>query len=78
MSEKMAIVYITDEEKARLLDRNRSPKGDAQAYIWFAFANSVCGRVHLFSDELPIAAEMARNAGAEDLAQKVEKAVMEG
>lgn len=75
MSVQSTIVHITDEEKTKFLAGAQIPEGDDQAYIWFAVDNSVGGVLYLFPDELPIAAEMARNVGLEDLAQKMEKAV---
>lgn len=69
---KTRVFHVTTDEREKFMVKNVSPKNEAEAYIWFAFENSVNGAVYLYDDEAAIAAEMARQAGCVELAARLQ------
>ena len=66
-------IKVNDDDRQAFLTGNSMPAGDLESYIWFSFENATQGVVYLFADELGTAAEMARKAGLEDLAKRLEE-----
>jgi hypothetical protein len=68
---KHAFIEVSADEREAFLAKNSIPANEAEGFIWFSFSNAECGVVELFSDELTSAAEMARKAGMEELANRI-------
>ena len=72
MSPKQKSVTITQAEKEQFLTCNAMPENETEGYIWFAVENTTGGVLYLFDDELQLAAEMARRAGLDGMAARLE------
>jgi len=73
-----ALITVSADERDAFLAKNPMPLNEAEGYIWFSFSNAACGTVELFSDELSSAAAMARKAGLEELAVRIEDGGSDG
>jgi hypothetical protein len=62
---------ITPEEREKFLDENDYAENMPQAFVWLAFQRAVNGKVSVYVDEIPLAAEMARRAGLPRLAARL-------
>lgn len=66
-------IEVNGDERETFLAKNSMPGGDIEGYIWFSFENAENGYAYLYHDELETAAAMARRAGLEDLAVRIEE-----
>jgi len=64
-------ISISRDEQEQFVTGNPMPADVIESYIWFAVENSSGGVLYLFTDELDIAADMARKAGLNDLAERI-------
>ena len=65
-------VEITQDERETFLTGNAMPKDTQESYIWFSIDNAGLGTAYLYRNELQVAASMARAAGLEDFAIRLE------
>jgi len=65
-------VQVSQAERDTFLAGNKkSVVTQTEAFLWMAFENAQGSWVCLYSDELPVAAEMARRAGMDSLADRL-------
>jgi len=71
MSEQIQVQISQAERDTFLAGNQSSVITQTEAFLWMAFEKAQVPWVCLYDDELPVAAEMARRAGMDHLADRL-------